>query len=269
VSAPLFHVDSFTAEPFRGNPAGVVLLESPADEGRMQAVAREMNLSETAFLHPEDGGFRLRWFTPLIEVPLCGHGTLAAAHVLWETGRLAASRPARFLTLSGELVAQRAGAWIEMDFPAYPDTTAGITDEARSALGAAYLNAVTVSRHALGEPTCLVELGSEREVRELRPDLAPLRHPGAPGLLVTARAGMPGADFVSRYFVPSAGIDEDPVTGSAHCCLAPYWAARLERTELVGYQASARGGFVRVRLEGGRVVLGGQAVTVSRGELVA
>jgi PhzF family phenazine biosynthesis protein len=267
--SPLFQVDSFTAEPFRGNPAAVVLLEAAAEEGWMRAVAREMNLSETAFLHPEDGGWRLRWFTPAVEVPLCGHATLAAAHVLWETGRLAVSQAARFLTLSGELVARRAGEWIELDFPAYADSTPGISDEARAAVGVAHVNAVTVASEAFGEPTALVELGSEREVRELRPDLAPIRHPGAPGLLVTARSETEGADFVSRYFVPSAGIDEDPVTGSTHCCLAPYWAARLERTGMVGYQASARGGFVRVRLQGRRVVLGGQAVTVSRGELVA
>jgi PhzF family phenazine biosynthesis protein len=266
---PLYHVDSFTAEPFRGNPAGVVLLETARDESWMRAVARETNLSETSFLHPEEEAWRLRWFTPTIEVPLCGHGTLAAAHVLWESGQLAASREARFRTASGELVARRVSGWVEMDFPAFPDTTKGVPENVRAAVGLPVRNAVTVSREALGEPTCLVELGSEREVRELRPDLSSLRVPGAPGLLVTARSETAGADFVSRYFVPSAGIDEDPVTGSAHCCLAPYWAERLGRQELIGYQASARGGYVRVRLEGRRVALGGQAVTISRGELLA
>jgi PhzF family phenazine biosynthesis protein len=267
-SRPLFHVDSFTAEPFRGNPAGVCLLEAPSSERWMRAVAAEMNLSETSFLHEEDGAWRLRWFTPKVEVPLCGHGTLAAAHVLWETGRVAPAADAVFRTASGTITARLSGGWIEMDFPAFADARPGVPESVLQAVGRVPRAAFTIAREALGEDTCLVELETEAEVRELQPDLAPLRHRDAPSLLVTARASGSDCDFVSRYFVPAAGIDEDPVTGSAHCCLAPYWAARLGRTEMIGYQASPRGGYVGVRVQGDRVVLRGRAVTVSRGELL-
>lgn len=252
-------VDAFTERAFAGNPAAVCLLDGPREEGWMQAVASEMNLSETAYLWPEGGGWRLRWFTPTVEVDLCGHATLASAHVLFaEEG---ASGPLRFATRSGELVARRAGDWIELDFPALEsepaEAPAGLVD----ALGAAPVG-VFRSRFDL-----LVELDAERTVRGLDVDIRRLARVDVRGVIATAPAEGDEFDFVSRFFAPRAGVDEDPVTGSAHCALAPFWGARLSKREMTGYQASARGGVVRVRLDGDRVVLAGRAVTVLRGEL--
>ncbi|HEX2191042.1 MAG TPA: PhzF family phenazine biosynthesis protein [Longimicrobiaceae bacterium] len=260
---PVVQVDAFTDRPFAGNPAAVCILPSPRDEAWMQDVAREMNLSETAFLHPRGDEWELRWFTPACEVDLCGHATLASAHLLWEDGRLAPDSEARFHTRSGLLTARREGAWISMDFPAKPEEETAPSPDLARALG---VTPVYVGRSHFD---CLVELESEEEVRGVRPDLGLLRGVAARGIIVTSRSEAPGVDFVSRFFAPRVGVDEDPVTGSAHCCLAPYWARRLGRSELVGYQASPRGGTVRVRAEGERVHLGGQAVTVLRGELVA
>ena len=259
---PLIQVDAFTDRPFRGNPAAVCVLPGPADAGWMQSVAREMNLSETAFLHREEGVFRLRWFTPSVEVALCGHATLASAHVLWSEGHLAPSAQARFATLSGLLTAERRGDWIELDFPLEPAVAGDAPAEILDSLGAP---AVWVGADRNGR--YLIELASEAAVRELRPDFARMASRPNHGVIVTARAGTPGVDFVSRFFAPNLGIDEDPVTGSAHCALAPYWAERLGRTEMTGHQVSARGGVVRVGMAGERVTLQGQAVTVLRGEL--
>ncbi len=256
-----FKVDSFTAEPFAGNPAGVCLLAEPRDERWMQAVAREMNLSETAFLVREGAGFRLRWFTPAVEVALCGHATLAAAHVLWEAGILAPGEVARFATKSGELRAARRGELIELDFPAKPETAAGPPADLLEAVG---VNPAYLGRNAFDY---LLLLASEAAVRAVAPDFALLRRVDVRGVIVTAPASTPGYDFVSRFFAPAVGVDEDPVTGSAHCCLGPFWAARLGKTELSAYQASARGGAIQVRVAGDRVFLGGRAVTVLRGEL--
>jgi PhzF family phenazine biosynthesis protein len=262
---PIVQVDAFADRPFAGNPAAVCILEVPRDEPWMQAVAMEMNLSETAFLHPEQDGWRLRWFTPVVEVELCGHATLAAAHALWEEGRLGPGETARFHTLSGPLAAARDGEWIRMDFPAAPATVA---PPLAATLGAALGGARPVwagrSRFDV-----LVELGGEDEVRALRPDPERLRAVDARGVICTARAAGGDHDFVSRFFAPRVGVDEDPVTGSAHCVLAPYWAERLGRDALVGYQASRRGGTVRVEVAGDRVRLSGRAVTVLRGELLA
>jgi len=258
----IVQVDAFADRAFRGNPAAVCVLPAARGEPWMQDVAREMNLAETAFLHPENGDYRLRWFTPAVEVALCGHATLASAHVLWEDGYLSGDREARFHTQSGVLTARRAGDWIELDFPATPPAPA----TAPTGLAAA-LRAGTrwVGRSKFDY---LVELDSEDAVRGLKPDLAALERVDARGVIVTSRATTPGFDFVSRFFAPQSGVPEDPVTGSAHCALAPFWSERLHKTELTGYQASARGGVVRVRLAGDRVVLGGQAITVLRGELV-
>jgi predicted PhzF superfamily epimerase YddE/YHI9 len=262
VSQSFVQVDAFTAEPFAGNPAAVCVLPAPRDAAWMQAVAREMNLSETAFLVRRDDGFDLRWFTPATEVDLCGHATLASAHALWEGGLLAPGELARFHTRSGLLTARRDGEWIELDFPALPDAPVdpppGLTD----ALGArpTYIGQ---SRFDL-----LVELDGEDVVRALAPDFTRLRALGARGVIVTSRASTPGLDFVSRFFAPGAGIDEDPVTGSAHCCLGPYWAGRLGKQTLAARQVSARGGDVRVTVADDRVRLGGRAVTVLRGELL-
>ena len=258
---PIVQVDAFTAVPYAGNPAAVCLLVEPRDERWMQNVAREMNLSETAFLLPEGGGYHLRWFTPAVEVDLCGHATLASAHVLWEEGHLSHGETAQFFTRSGLLTAFRDGDWITLDFPAEPERP--IAD---SHALVACLN-VTPCYVGQNRFDFLAEMASEAEVRAAQPDLGPLKRLGGRGLIVTSRADDGEYDFVSRFFAPAAGVDEDPVTGSAHCCLAPFWSDRLGKAEMVGYQASARGGVVRVRLNGDRVLLGGQAVTVLRGEL--
>jgi PhzF family phenazine biosynthesis protein len=258
---PIIQVDAFAERPFTGNPAAVCVMPAPRDEAWMQNVAMEMNLSETAFLHPEDGGYRLRWFTPAVEVALCGHATLASAHVLWETGALAAGDEACFQTKSGLLTCRRDGGWIWMDFPAKPEEASGPVAGLAEALGVA---PVYVGRSHFD---VIVEVASEDEVRRVEPDIRALRAVQARGVIVTARAEGEGRDFVSRFFAPNAGVDEDPVTGSAHCVLAPYWARRLGRDDLAGYQASRRGGTVRVRAAGDRVHLGGQAVTILRGEL--
>ena len=269
MSYDLYQVDAFTDRAFAGNPAAVCLLPGPREPEWMQQVAREMNLSETAFLHPEAGGYRLRWFTPGIEVELCGHATLASAHVLWETGRLAAGEPARFHTLSGLLTAARSdgpNADIELDFPARPVEEAEPPPGLAEALGAE-LRFVGRSRYDY-----LLELPSEADVRAAAPDHTLLRTLPVRGVIITARgeeAGSePSFDFVSRFFAPGSGVDEDPVTGSAHCTLGPYWAQRLGKTTFFAWQASARGGAVRVRLEGDRVRLGGRAVTVLQGRLL-
>jgi len=256
-------VDAFTAVPFAGNPAAVCILPAPREAEWMQSVALEMNLSETAFLvRREDGSYDLRWFTPAVEVDLCGHATLASAHVLWEEGHLEPAAQARFHTRSGLLTADRSGPWIELDFPAQPEESCEAPEGLEEALGAA---TVYVGRNRFDY---LVELESEEAVRGLRPDHGRLKRLPVRGVIVTARSSS-SYDFVSRFFAPASGIDEDPVTGSAHCCLGPFWGARLRRTEFMAYQASPRGGEVRVRLVGDRVMLGGQAVTVLRGDLVA
>jgi PhzF family phenazine biosynthesis protein len=257
----LTQVDAFTNTPFRGNPAGVCLLHRTKTDGWLQDVAREMNLSETAFLWRRADGFDLRWFTPTVEIALCGHATLASAHVLWEEGHLSPDQPARFHTMSGLLTAERRGDRIVMDFPAEPDRPADPVPGLADALGATPLY---VGRNRLDY---LAVMDADRIVRTLAPDFAALRELGTRGVIVTARSVSPAFDFVSRFFAPGSGIDEDPVTGSAHCCLGPYWMHELGKHELVGYQASSRGGVVHVDVRGDRVLLAGEAVTVMRAEL--
>jgi PhzF family phenazine biosynthesis protein len=260
---PLYQVDAFTDRPFAGNPAAVCILSESRDASWMQSVAAEMNLSETAFLVAQGDGYGLRWFTPAVEVDLCGHATLASAHVLWETERLPADRPARFHTRSGVLTCVRERGRIEMDFPCTPPSPIPIPAGLAEALGAAPTS-VGWARFDL-----LAELESEAALRSMKPDFARIAALGGRGFIVTARATTAGFDFVSRFFAPAAGVNEDPVTGSAHCCLAAYWCERLGKTEMTGYQASARGGVVGVAVVGDRVRLRGQAVTVIRGELLA
>ncbi len=257
----IYQVDAFTDTPFSGNPAGVCMLEAAASEQWMQNIALEMNLSETAFLVPAADGFDLRWFTPAREVDLCGHATLASAHTLWETGTLAATQQARFHTRSGLLTADKHGDWISMDFPSDPPSPVVDATDVEAALGAKPL---AISK---GRSYYIVEIASEQAVRELKPDFG-LWQEAKTGCIVTSAAESKEYDFISRFFALGLGIHEDPVTGSAHCVLAPYWAEKLGRTELVGYQASARGGIVRVRLADDRVVLSGQAVTVMQAELI-
>ena len=257
-------VDAFTGRPFGGNPAAVCVLSRPADAAWMQHVAREMNLSETAFLvRRDDGAYDLRWFTPAVEVELCGHATLASAHVLWESGHLDGGSGAVFHTRSGELSAKQRDGWIEMDFPAEPDRPAAAPAALAAGLGA---NPVYVGRNRFDY---LVELDSEATVRSLSADARHLSEIDTRGIIVTALADTDGFDFVSRFFAPGTGIAEDPVTGSAHCCLGPYWQRRLGRSHFTAWQASERGGLVKVVVRDDRVTLAGQAVTVLRGELVA
>jgi len=253
-------VDSFTERPFAGNPAAVCVLPEARSERWMQQFAREMNLPETAFVRPAAGGFELRWFTPQVEVDLCGHATLAAAHVLWEDGGLAPSEAAVFQTRSGKLTACRDGPWIELDFPATPAAPAQAPDHLLDALGC---EASYVGRSRFD---FLVETPSEEVLRGLKPDLRRLAAVDARGVIVTSR-GSGSYDFVSRFFAPASGIDEDPVTGSAHCCLGPYWSEKLGKLDLLAFQASPRGGEVRVRAAGERVLLSGKAVTVFRATL--
>ena len=262
MSRLIFTVDAFAEQPFTGNPAAVCPLDAPAAEGWMQHVAAEMNLSETAFLWPEADAFRLRWFTPTVEVALCGHATLASAHVLWETGRLGAGHPARFHTQSGLLTARQCDGAIQLDFPAKRLEAVSPPDGLLDALGAP---ARYVGRNVFDY---FVEVPSAAVVRSLAPDFARLATFPVRGVIVTAKADDPQFDFVSRFFAPAAGVNEDPVTGSAHCALGPYWSARMGRSELVGYQASARGGVVRMRVTDERVLMSGKAVMVLRGELL-
>ena len=257
----IVYVDAFTDRPFAGNPAAVCVLPKTPTEQWMRDVAREMNLSETAFLTPVDDGYNLRWFTPAVEVDLCGHATVASAHVLWEDGHLPAGRQARFHTRSGLLLADRRGDWIELDFPAKIAAPAAAPPNLLPALG---VQARFVARNQFDY---LVEVESEETLRAMTPDFTALRKVPVRGVIVTARPSSTEFDFVSRFFAPAMGVDEDPVTGSAHCALGPYWGERLGKNEFTAYQASARGGVVRVRLSRDRVILGGQAVTVMRGEL--
>ena len=256
----IYQVDSFTDRIFSGNPAGVCLLPAPRDERWMQHVAAEMNLSETAFLVRRPEGFDLRWFTPALEVDLCGHATLASAHILWETGE--AEGPIRFHTRSGWLAATGREGHIELDFPAEPERPVEAPADLREGLG---LPLLYVGQNRFDY---LAELESEAAVRALKPDFGRLgRLERNRGVMVTARATTPGYDFVSRFFAPACGIDEDPVTGSAHCCLGPYWKRKLGKDAFAAYQASARGGEVHVTVAGDRVRLGGRAVTVFVAEL--
>lgn len=262
MGVPIYQVDAFTNQPFTGNPAGVCVLSEPQDERWMQDVAKEMNVSETAFLVRRADGYNLRWFTPTVEVDLCGHATLASAHILWEAGYLRPDGQARFYTRSGLLTADRKGNWIEMNFPATPEEPASAPPNLIEALG------VPAKYVGKSQSDCLVEVDSEEVVRNMKPDFALLTRIPARGVIVTGLASSGEYDFVSRFFGSQVGINEDPVTGSAHACLGPYWSKRLGKNEFLAYQASERGGVMYVRVSGDRVYLSGQAVTVLRGELV-
>jgi PhzF family phenazine biosynthesis protein len=258
----LYQVDAFAEGPFHGNPAAVCILTEPRSESWMQAVAAEMNLSETAFITRRESEFLLRWFTPAAEVRLCGHATLATAHVLWETEMLPSAEEARFHTASGLLTASRIGQDIELNFPARELEDADAPSGLEDALG------VDADYVGISGRDYLLLADSDEVVRSLTPDFTRLRQLPIRGLMVTACSSSAEYDFVSRYFAPSVGVDEDPVTGSAHCCLGPFWGERLGKGLLVAYQASARGGVIRIELDRDRVRLRGRAVTVIRGTLV-
>jgi PhzF family phenazine biosynthesis protein len=263
MSKPLryFVVDAFADRPFAGNPAAVVPLESWLDADLLQKIAMEMNLSETAFFVPEGDAYALRWFTPRVEVDLCGHATLASARALVAMGKLADGATTSFSTRSGILKISARGKQFELDFPATPATPAAPPAGLIESLGAAPIFA------GQSKFDFLLELESEAALRALAPDFKSLAAVGCRGVIATAKSSAPEFDFVSRFFAPAVGIDEDPVTGSAHCCLATYWTAKLNKTKMVGFQASARGGVVHVELRGDRVLLGGEAVIVAEGEL--
>ena len=259
----IYQVDSFTGQPFSGNPAGVCILSEEKPDAWMQNVAMEMNLSETAFLLKEGTGYRLRWFTPRVEVDLCGHATLASAHILWETEREPKDSELQFHTRSGLLTAQFNDGWIELNFPKATIEPANPPDGMLTALGVA---AIFVGHDGTDY---LVEVENENTLREMQPDFGRLERVSSRGVIVTAHSNDSKYDFVSRFFGPQVGIPEDPVTGSAHCALAPYWAGKLGKVSFLAYQASARGGELRVRIDGERVIIGGKAVTTIAGSLMA
>ena len=259
---PLYQVDAFTSEIFHGNPAAVCLLEKEMPDAWLQAVAAEMNLSETAFLLKRGEDYQLRWFTPKVEVDLCGHATLASAHVLFSTGRVSAGQEVRFHTRSGVLTAVENAGWITLNFPSRPVRTVVEPDGLKEALG-------LLPRYVGMGEDLLVEVSSERLVRECTPDFARLKQIPVRGVILTARADTEGVDFVSRFFGPAVGINEDLVTGSAHTSLAPYWSNKLGKTDFIAWQVSARGGVLKVSLLGERVAISGQAVMVMHGELLA
>lgn len=257
-------VDAFAERPFEGNPAAVCVLEAPAPEGWMRGLAAEMNLSETAFVVPGDDAFGLRWLTPEVEVDLCGHATLASAHLLYESGRVGSGEEARFDTRSGRLTVRRTGeATYTMDFPATPPEEARV-DGLSETFG---VEPIWTGRTPFD---VFAVLEDEAAIRALAPDIGAVARLGGRGVILTARAdGGSEVDVVSRFFAPEAGVPEDPVTGSAHCAIGPYWARQLGRDELSCYQASRRGGYVGVRVRGDRVELTGRAVTVYHAELAS
>lgn len=263
MSTLIFQVDSFTKDPFAGNPAGVCLLAGQEDAGWMQNVAAEMNVSETAFVRRRaDGSFELRWFTPACEVDLCGHATLAASHVLWETGLLEPDETVQFQTRSGHLAASRKTDWIQLDFPAIRSEAVESAKTLERAMG---VKAVAVEKHRLGT---LLEVENADVVRRAAPKLPALKKVAGDIHILTSRSDKPEFDVVSRVFCPRIGIDEDPVTGAAHCCLGPYWERKTGNHDFTALQASPRGGVVVVRMRGDRVALEGQAVTVIRGQIL-
>lgn len=259
---PLFQVDAFTDKPFSGNPAAVVLLAEDAPDEWMLKVAQEMNLSETAFVYPKGEVFSLRWFTPGTEVELCGHATLSAAHILWETGTVPAGQTIRFTTRSGLLGARRVEGVIELDFPAGDLVPGSLPAGVIAAVGGKPVYS------AISGEKWLLEYRTEQEVRSLTPDFSAMTRIQGRGLIVTSHADQTGVDFVSRYFAPWIGINEDPVTGSAHTILAPYWGKKLGKVEMTARQVSARGGELTVHLAADRVYIGGKAITVVKGSLV-
>jgi PhzF family phenazine biosynthesis protein len=258
----IFQVDAFAGKPFSGNPAAVCILTQPASEAWMQDVAAEMNLAETAFVSPEGDGFRLRWFTPTVEVELCGHATLATAHILWQESIVPAGNVCTFQSLSGPLSATQVDGKIQLDFPALQAVEREPPEALRKAIGAKFRWS-GLSRH-----DWLVEVDSPDAVRGVRPDFNLLRGLGVRGVIVTAAGDGAPWDFVSRFFAPGAGIDEDPVTGSAHCVLGPYWSEKTGKSQMQAWQASARGGSMTVKIQGDRVLLQGNAITVFRGRML-
>lgn len=258
----LFQVDAFTEEPFRGNPAGVCLLKAPESDQWMQALAAEMNLSETAYLLPEGEGWRLRWFTPTTEVDLCGHATLASARVLFERHPEMRDDPVKFFTRSGELSARWIDGSVELNFPAMSFEPITVIAKLPAILGFQPIGAVYSGDYYLFEAL------DEVLIHKVHPNIRSLETLPMPEVIITAKSEDPDIDFVSRFFAPQLGVDEDPVTGSAHCLLAPYWAKKLGKNELLAYQASARGGYLDLRLVGDRVFIKGESKIIFEADLL-
>lgn len=259
----IYQVDAFTEQPYKGNPAAVCILDKLQEVSWLTDVAGEMSLSETAFLFKQKDEYNLRWFTPTSEIDLCGHATLASAHVLWETKKIDKKQDIKFNTKSGLLIAKNKDPWIELDFP--------IEAPKKEFAPQILLNALDVEPIYVGKNRFdyIIEVKSKEIIKNLDPNFRLLKEVEARGVIVTSRTQFNRYDFISRFFAPSIGIDEDPVTGSAHCCLAPYWADKLNKNEFLSYQASKRGGSLKIRLDDERVYLSGKAVTVLKGELLA
>ncbi|EOR93590.1 putative isomerase yddE, PhzC-PhzF family [Arcticibacter svalbardensis MN12-7] len=255
-----YQVDAFTDQPFKGNPAAICLLEEELSTATMLQIAAENNLAETAFVQKAEDGFYLRWFTPTVEVHLCGHATLATSHILWQEGILKAQETARYHTLSGLLTAKKKGDWIEIDLPAKENRPVDVSEEVLAALQVRPIRTAYADRY-------IIEVSTPEEVNNVKPDFNILRHHE---MVIVTSKGAPSSpyDFVSRTFGPSVGVDEDPVTGSSHCCLVPYYAEQLNKTQFFAYQASQRGGEMRLELKGDRVLLSGHAVTLISGMLL-
>lgn len=251
----VYHVNSFTDKFFKGNPAGVCILEEATDTQRMQNIAMEMNLSETAFFYKEGNGFNLRWFTPESEVDLCGHATLASAHILWETG-ICKEENIEFYTQSGTLYAKRENKYIVLDFPKEEDSQVDTPREIKDSLN------VPIIYTGKNRMDFIVEVENGDIVSSLEPDFAIMKKLDARGIIVTGQSTDSKNDFISRFFAPREGISEDPVTGSAYCCLAPYWERKLGKSTLSAYQASKRGGNVKMTVNNNRVYISGKAITV-------
>lgn len=260
MTLPIYVVDAFTDKPFGGNPAGVCLPSEPLNDDLMQKIAQEMNLSETAFLSPYQNGYSLRWFTPNTEVELCGHATLASAHILWEMSMLPNDHGINFYTKSGLLTAKKEDTWIQLNFPA---ELVSESDYPAELIEALHIDPIFVGRNRFDY---FIEIESEDVLKKLRPNFSLLGTVQTRGINVTSKSKE--FDFISRCFFPAVEVNEDPVTGSAHCGLAPYWSKKLNKTEMYAYQASARGGIINIELQQGRVLMAGQAVTVMKCELL-
>ena len=252
----IYQVDSFTDKPFSGNPAGVCILQEPKSEEWMRLIAMEMNLSETAFLVKQEEGYSLRWFTPRVEVDLCGHATLASAHILWQKGYLQNNEPANFHTKSGLLTCVKKQDWIEMNFPSNPDEKIGVRPDFEKAFG------VKIKYLGKSRFDYIAELESEKDVRNTVPNFEMLIKLPARGIMITSISESKEYDFVSRFFAPNVGVTEDPVTGSAHTTLGPFWSRKLSKNELIAYQASERGGILKLNVKKDRIYIAGQAITV-------
>ena len=258
----LYHVDAFTSEPFKGNPAGVCFVEKETSDEWMQKIAAELNLSETAFVVSKEQYSEIRFFTPEAEVPLCGHATLSASHIMYETKMVKAEDEITFKAKAGELLIRKTGSWITMNFPAYPITEVPVPSEIEEMIGT---KPAEFYKSAFGWTLALIE--NEQLVRNMKPDFRMLKNSEYGDLIVTAKSEETGFDFCVRCFAPALGIDEDPVTGSAHCALVTFWNMKTGKKDFISHQVSKRSGILKVSLKGDRVEISGQALTIMKGEL--